>query len=194
MNLLRIPALSAILFSACFLAGCGGDRDRLPLALSAILTGGEQVPQVASTSTGSGVVTVDEDRGTFTASVIITGPASGAVHIHEAQPGAVGPALFALENVPGTTTWTLRAPLNELQLAALRAGNYYFDVHTPAFPNGEIRGQIEWLFPSFGQVDLLQQVRQLSPAVELQLQQLQEIEDDDDGRFTGVGLGLTVGF
>ena len=193
MNIHRIPALSAILFSACMLASCGGHRDRVPLALSAILTGGEQVPQVASTSTGSGVVTVDEDRATFTASVIVTGPATGTVHIHEAQPGAVGPALFTLDKVPGTNAWTLRAPLNELQLAALRAGNYYFDVHTAAFPNGEIRGRIEWLFPSSGQIGLLQTVRQQSPSVELQLQQLQEIEDDDE-RFTGVGLGLTVGF
>ncbi|HYD96300.1 MAG TPA: CHRD domain-containing protein [Noviherbaspirillum sp.] len=190
----RLPAWQAVLFSVCVLAACGGSDDDAPYAFSAALGGTQQLPAASTGLSGSGVVTVEPDGSALTASVILNAPVAGTVHLHEAPSGAVGPAVFTLEKVPGANAWTTRAALSEAQFAALRAGNYYFDVHTAGFPNGEIRGQVIWVMPAVEQIVLLQQVRGLSPAVELQLQQLQEIEDYEEGHFTGVGLGLTLGF
>ncbi|RZI44758.1 CHRD domain-containing protein [Herbaspirillum sp. HC18] len=190
----RFSSWRTAAFAAILLAACGGGHDDLPLALSAKLTGIEQVPPNASPAVGSGVVTVDSDRAAFTASVIVLGPATGEVHIHAGLPGSAGPALFLLTRVPGTSAWTTRTALNEAQLAALKAGNFYFDLHTPVFPNGEIRGQIVWLLPAEEQLALLHQVSTQSPEAALQLEQVQQILDDGNGHFTGIGVGITFGF
>jgi hypothetical protein len=54
-----------------------------------------------------------------------------------------GPIIIPLaQTAPGSGTWTASGTLTDAQLALLNAGNYYFNVHSAAFPNGEIRGQI----------------------------------------------------
>lgn len=45
------------------------------------------------------------------------------------------------------------------QWAALRAGNYYFNVYRTAFPGGELRGQLFRQLPAPEQLNLLQQLR-----------------------------------
>ena len=193
MSFLRLHAAACVVIIA--LASCGGSiDDDLPFAFSATLTGAEEVPPTASAGSGVGLVTVDADGRALTASVVTTGVVDADAHIHLAIPGIAGPIVFPLTKAPGTTVWTTRAPLMEPQFAALRDGNYYFNVHSPSFPNGEIRGQIAWAMPTPEQLDRLAQVREQSATVELQLQQVQEIQDADDWGFTGVGLGFTIGF
>lgn len=175
------------------LAACGGGHESPYAAFSAVLTGGEVVPAVASNGSGSAVATVDLDRGTLLATVVVTGVAATEVHLHIARVGAVVPPAFAFSNVPGSAVWTLSIPLTEPQLNALWRGDFAIDVHSAAAPNGEIRGQLLDYFPSFEQVDILARARQQSPLVEEQLRQLRDIEEEeDDWRFGGVGL--TVGF
>ncbi|WP_206047234.1 CHRD domain-containing protein, partial [Noviherbaspirillum denitrificans] len=174
---------------------CGGShRDDLPFAFSSALSGGEVVPPTSSAASGAGLVTVDADQRTLNASVITSGMTDTAAHLHIARPGAVGPIEFALSRTAGTTVWATRVPLTDAQFAALRDGNYYLDVHSAAFPEGEIRGQVVWALPSGDQLARLDQVRQQSAIVELQLRQVRDIEEFDDWRFTGIGLGFTIGF
>ena len=195
MSSLRSPLFAAALLAALALASCGGDyHDDVPFALSATLTGVEQVPPVSTAGNGVGLVTVDPDGRTLTASVVVRNMVDGDVHIHVGNPGTPGPVLFPLAKAAGTSVWTTRMPLSELQFEALRSGNYYFDVHSPSFPNGEIRGQIVWAMPTPDQLAQMEAVRQQSATVELQLQQVQEIFDADDWHWSGIGLGLTVGF
>jgi hypothetical protein len=81
----------------------------------------------------------------FTARITVTGMAVTAAHIHEAAPGVKGPIIFPLsETAAGSGTWVSApdATLSVAQLATLRAGGLYFNAHSVAFPNGEIRGQI----------------------------------------------------
>jgi len=190
----HLPSILAAALAAGILLACGGGRHDLPLAFSANLTGAEEVPAVASAATGVGLVTIDTDRRTLNASVVIAGMADTDAHIHVAPPGASGPVVFPLARTPDASVWTTRAALTDAQLSALKAGNYYFNVHSAAFPNGEIRGQIQWVMPSPEQLARLQPARQQSGTVELQLQQVREIQEADDWRFRGVGLGLTIGF
>ena len=195
MSILRMSLQAAAFAAALSLAACGGSYDDdLPFAFSASLSGAEEVPPTLSAASGTGLVTVDPDGLTMNASVVVSGMTDTDAHIHLGLPGTAGPIAFPLTKAPGTTVWTTRAAISDGQFAALRDGNYYFNVHSPAFPAGEIRGRIVWQLPSNEQLARLGDVRQQSALVELQLQQVQDIIDYDDWRFSGIGLGLTLGF
>lgn len=176
------------------LTACGGGHDDSPyVAFSTVLSGREVVPPVASNGFGSAVATVDLDRMTLLATVVVNGVAATEAHLHIGRVGTVAPPSFGFSNVPGTTLWTLSIPLTRPQIDALWEGDFYIDVHSPAAPAGEIRGQLLDYFPSFEQVETLVRVRQQSPLAEEQLRQLRDIEEAEDGwGFSGVGL--TVGF
>ena len=62
-------------------------------------------------------------------------------HIHTGAPGVMGPIVFTLPN--GSPSNTAINP-NLQQVADLKAGSDYINVHTSNFANGEIRGQLLW--------------------------------------------------
>lgn len=197
MSFLHPKSIPAMLVAACValvLTACGGQDDDLPFALSATLTGGQAEPPNASTATAIGLVTVDPDGRTMTASVVASGMADTDVHLHEGPLRVNGPIVFPLSKAPGTVVWSTRTTLNDAQLYALENGNYYLDVHSAAFPGGEVRGQVVWRLPDSAQMAALHQVRGQSILLDQQLGQVDEIEDAQDDHFTGVGLGLTIGF
>jgi hypothetical protein len=88
------------------------------------------------------------------------------LHIHNAPPGTNGGVVFGFINpnndtngdlvidaAAGTVTsaWDLsegNSTTLSAQLPDLFAGNLYFNVHTPAYPPGEIRGQIALPVPA----------------------------------------------
>jgi hypothetical protein len=180
--------------AVCMLVSCGGHHGDPPaVASSAVLRGQEEVSPVASNAFGSAVVTVDLNNSTMIASVITSGIAATDAHIHFGLPGTSGPIVFPLTRVTGTMIWTTSVVIDESQLATLEAGNYYVDVHSAAFPNGEIRGQIFPDFPSRGQVNLMQQVAAQSPLVQRQLLQLQDIIDWHNHRGFAI-IGFSIGF
>lgn len=107
------------------------------------LRGSQEIPPTASTALGSGTVLLNTVNRQLTASVTTSGIAGTAAHIHEAAPGVNGPIIIPLtESVTGSGIWAASAILTEAQFNALQGGNLYFNVHSAAFPNGEIRGQI----------------------------------------------------
>jgi len=113
-------------------------------AFVATLSGSQETPPVNSTAIGIGVVVVDPATRVMNAAVKTNGITGTVAHIHEAPPGTPGPVVFPLTETPsGSGTWTTKATLTEAQFNKLKAGNYYFNVHSAAFPNGEIRGQIK---------------------------------------------------
>lgn len=116
---------------------------------AAALTGAEEAPPTQSTALGSGTLVVDSDNRNAIATVTTTGIQGTAAHIHEGAPGVSGPVLFPLsETSPGSGIWTAKITLTEAQFNSLQAGNFYFNVHSTAFPNGEIRGQLRLQKPN----------------------------------------------
>lgn len=112
-------------------------------AFAATLTGGQEVPQRPSSASGSGTVVIQASTRQMTATLTTTGIAGTDAHIHQAPAGLNGPIIFPLaETARGSGVWTARAVLTDAQVSAFRAGDFYFNVHSAAFANGEIRGQI----------------------------------------------------
>jgi Cu/Zn superoxide dismutase len=116
---------------------------------AATLLGSEQVPPTTSSATGTGKVFLNAAESQITISLTfagLTGDALGA-HIHgPASSGANAGILFdfssAVPHVPGGTILPQTFSIAPEQVAQLKAGQFYFDIHTATFGNGEIRGQL----------------------------------------------------
>ena len=109
------------------------------------LSSGQEVPSNASSATGNGLLNFDPVTKKFSARITVTGMASTAAHIHAGTIGNNGAVLFGLtQTAPGSGVWESAADvvLTDSQLATLKTGGLYFNVHSAAFPGGEIRGQI----------------------------------------------------
>lgn len=94
---------------------------------------------------GSGSVTLDPVTKTLTGFFTTTNVANATLaHIHDGDVGVAGPIVVPLvQSAPGT--WSVpatSAPLTDPQIARLRAGGYYVNIHTVLNPAGEIRGQL----------------------------------------------------
>jgi hypothetical protein len=121
---------------------------------SATLTAAQenQTPAVVSVATGSGTVTVDPTTMVITGGITFSGltPNAGGHHIHKptlvGAPTTNGPVIIGLTLAPGGGSATVPTSparvLTQPEFDALLAGELYFNVHTAAYPSGEIRGQI----------------------------------------------------
>jgi hypothetical protein len=140
MNRAHVFSRSLVYFAAALLlASCAMMGDR---AVQVRLSGNEEVPAVNTSASGTGTVTVGDDRS-VTAKVTTQGIAGVAAHIHEGAAGANGPVIVPLSKT-GDNEWSSApgAKLTESQYAAYKAGRTYFNVHSAAHKGGEIRGQI----------------------------------------------------
>ena len=97
----------------------------------------QEVPQNASTATGAFNGLFDKKSKKITYSLAVTGFTPTVLHLHTGEVGASGPVAVDLAAAGGTTN-----ALNATQEADLLAGKLYVNIHSTAFPAGEIRGQI----------------------------------------------------
>jgi hypothetical protein len=130
---------SAAGVAALLIAGCasmGGGP------LSVPLSGSQEVPPVNASGSGTGTITVGEDKS-VTAKIVTQGVGGVAAHIHEGAAGANGPVVVPMDKT-GENEWSSKAgaKLTDSQYEAYKAGRLYFNVHTPQNKGGEIRGQI----------------------------------------------------
>ena len=138
---LRYSVLLVVALAIIALAGAG----RLAFAADVMvnLTGGEAVPPVTTSASGSGTITVGDDHS-VSGSVTTTAVAGTAAHIHMAAAGQSGPVIVPLTK-SGDNGWVVAAgaKLTDQQYDAFKAGNLYVNVHSAAHPGGEIRGQLK---------------------------------------------------
>jgi hypothetical protein len=115
-------------------------------AFISVLTGSQNIAPTSSTATGIATAIVDSSTKTLATTVILLGATATAAEIRNAGPGSNGPVVFLLaQNPPNSGIWTLKSPLSNAQLASILAGQYYFEVRSAAFPNGELRAPIALL-------------------------------------------------
>jgi len=118
------------------------------------LDGGQEVPANASAARGFGLINLDTVTNTARIYVGLDGVVGEVgAHIHGiARQGINAPVIFALPLGPvKVATWNYPEAIEQ----ELLSGLCYFNVHTAAFPGGEIRGQI---ITSVNVVDRLQEV------------------------------------
>jgi hypothetical protein len=142
-TMIRTPLLAALGIAAGMLAAAPAMAETVKM--SATLEAAQEVPP--NDSTGSGMVdaTFDTESKKLDWTVEYTelsGPATAA-HFH----GPAGPGENAPPMVPvsGDLASPLKgsATLTDEQAAALTEGKIYFNLHTAAHPDGEVRGQLE---------------------------------------------------
>jgi CHRD domain len=106
------------------------------------LSGDQEVPPVTTAAKGSGTITVGMD-GAVSGSITTTGIAATAAHIHEAPAGKNGSVIVPFVKTGDAWGPAAGAKLTDAQMASLKAGNLYVNVHSAANPGGEIRGQLK---------------------------------------------------
>ena len=132
-----------LLFAAAVLAFAVGAAHAETLRFRATLNGASEVPPNTSPATGTATATLDTVSKVFTYNATytgLTGPATAA-HFHgPADPGANAGPVVPIPNPASPISGT--ATLTDPQIADLRAGKWYLNIHTAANRGGEIRGQV----------------------------------------------------
>jgi hypothetical protein len=139
----RILVLAALAALALTAAGPAGAQ----LLFDARLDGFQEVPGVDSDAYGhctgilKGFDFADPEAGDPVFEIACTHNLAAAVaaHIHRGFPDVAGPIVFPFGDPAAiAATWDLSVE----EAIRLIAGGYYVNVHSPAHPAGEIRGQL----------------------------------------------------
>jgi hypothetical protein len=133
-----------------FAVGLGG----LPLdagaahteTFHATLVGSAEVPPNSSTASGTATLVLNADSTvTYAVNATAFETPFRFAHVHTGRAGVGGPILFFLECAAGDdgTACTGTSPvLTASDLDRLASGGLYVNLHSDAFPGGEIRGQL----------------------------------------------------
>lgn len=134
-----LPPLALIALAVVLAAPASGQ-----ILFDAQLSGASEVPPVATSASGSctGVLTgfPGGDDPSFHITCEHNVADATAAHIHLGVAGEENPPTFGLGDPDDIDeTWDLSVD----QAVRLLSGGYYVNVHSPTFPDGEIRGQLE---------------------------------------------------
>lgn len=161
--------MTSCLLLSTYLAACGGalqsmassalpaaratmvadDTDTRPpvevaVAAFATLNGSGFAPPVTTIGTGSCALSVSLARDAIVR-VATTLSAPVEVHLHvagSARQVELSPQLDAAGAPRRGASWSSTFPIDDAMLAALLRGDLYCDVHTAAYPEGEVRGTL----------------------------------------------------
>ena len=158
---MRKLAFMGVFVIAGMVAACNDDDETadptpvLPeLKVSTTLSGANEVPANPSTATGSVDGTLDQETRILSLNIMYsdssasdsTGADSLFVptgwHIHKGSPDSTGAVVIDF-GTDFKTPFAFKDTLTEAQVADLKAGLYYVNIHTAKYPTGEIRGQLK---------------------------------------------------
>jgi len=121
----------------------GSSHPALAQDVQVMLSGSQEVPPVTSSGSGSGTISIRDDK-TVSGSVTTTGVTGTMAHIHNGAAGKNGPVVLPLTKT-GDNGWAVPpgAQLTDAQYAPFKAGDLYANVHSAQHQGGEIRGQLK---------------------------------------------------
>ncbi|HEY0857306.1 MAG TPA: CHRD domain-containing protein [Albitalea sp.] len=138
------PASARMCIAACamvaLLGGCASSLGSGPSRIA--LSGSHEVPPVTTDASGEALFRV-ERNGSIQGKVTTQGLAATAAHIHEGAAGSNGPPIVPLART-AENEWSVPpgTRLSDAQLESYRESGLYVNVHSSAYPGGEIRGQL----------------------------------------------------
>jgi hypothetical protein len=139
---LKMAAAATMVLLAAACSSMGGMGGGITEKTSAALTGAQEVPPVSTSASGRSTISVASDR-TVSGAVIVTGMEPTAAHIHQGAMGMNGPVVVPLaKTAPMTFSVPAGQKLTDAQYAALKEGKLYINVHSAAYPGGEVRLQM----------------------------------------------------
>jgi hypothetical protein len=114
------------------------------MSFKADLNGASEVPPVTSPGTGTFTATYDTASKKLSWKGTVSGLSGNATAAHFHGPAEPGKNAGVMVPAPGVTTGAFEgsATLTDDQARAVMAGQTYFNIHTAANPNGEVRGQV----------------------------------------------------
>jgi CHRD domain len=108
---------------------------------AASLNGASESSPNASTATGSSTGTFNTATKILALSTTYSGIDPTAGHVHKGEVGASGPVEFPFTITASPVLFT-SAALTASEESDLMEGKYYVNLHSTAYPGGEIRGQL----------------------------------------------------
>lgn len=142
--MIRLIKLVSIAIFIFLVGSCKKDKATTPdpnVSFAATLNGASETPPNASTATGSSTATFNTTTKILTITTTYTGLTATLGHIHKGAVGVAGSPVFPFTNLTSPIVLTTPA-LDATQEADLMANLYYVNLHSAAFPGGEIRGQL----------------------------------------------------
>lgn len=113
------------------------------LLFTANLNGAQEVPPTSSTGTGTATLLLSPDEKTARVSLNFAGISGSQTDAHIHGPAAAGSTASALFPLPLGQLNDFEITLTPTQVQDLKNGLFYINVHSTAFPNGDIRGQFQ---------------------------------------------------
>ena len=142
-----IVAPAAVVASAALVTGSPAASTTTELYAS--MSGAQEVPKKGNpAASGKAEIKISSAKGlcySITLTKLSGTPQAG--HIHSGKKGKVGPVyvtLFAKPQTPKKGKISGCVSLTKAQLKAIKAKpvNFYVNVHTKKYPDGEVRGQL----------------------------------------------------
>ncbi|MCY7309711.1 MAG: CHRD domain-containing protein [Bacteroidota bacterium] len=170
MKLIKLTVLTSLLFVLVFsMTSCEKNAEKRTTTdyekTGIILSGAQETPAVPSPALGTMDVRYSKETRTLTYKVTWSGLTDSVslIHIHGLAPS--GFAAGIVQNIvhtsnsifpqrtngrftflrSGTISGTLLADGVAVKEQDILNGVYYMNIHTPAYPGGEIRGQINFI-------------------------------------------------
>jgi hypothetical protein len=136
----RRIAVAILASVSLFALSCGSSSTNNTSSFKAALNAAAETSGSTSMANGMGTFSLATDGVTFTYTVTSNVMNATAAHIHKAPAGMAGNPVFTLTGANGNYSGT--QTLTADQVADLKAGNWYVNIHSMMFMDGEIRGQL----------------------------------------------------
>jgi CHRD domain len=139
-KLFDAASLRALLAAMALAAVCGS---AFAVDVKVKLVGTEETPPVTTAATGTGTITIADDKS-VSGAVKTTGIDGTVAHIHLGAMGTAGPPIITLtKTAEGVWSVPAGSKLTDEQYASFKAGDLYVNVHSAEHKPGEIRAQLK---------------------------------------------------
>jgi len=138
-------------FESCSKSNLSTTSTASNIGFYSMLNGANATPPNGSKATGSATFTYNPSTHILSGSITFQGLSPTGAHIHEGAPGVGGVVIFVLASGSVTSPISFTSPvLDATERASLLANQYYINLHSTAYPDGEIRGQLVQQNPASG--------------------------------------------